>query len=830
MNSALRRTFTIILSLCLAVSAFAQTQKRSFNAVRTTEKVKIDGVFDPAEWKNAQPLTDFVQRRPSPGNASERQTEVYFLYDDDAIYIAAKLYEKKDEVFNLLSNRDNTNNSDYFGVSIDPYQAGLNGVGLFVTVAGVQYDTRYSNGGNERIWRNDEDWNAVWWSATQVYDDHWVAEFKIPYAVLRFNSKSVQDWGINFVRVSNSINETSYWNPIDPEINGFLNQTGVVKDIRDVKAPTRLFFYPYVSTVISRSTEAGTATPQLNGGMDIKYGINDAFTLDMTLIPDFSGVRSDNQVLNLSPFEVRFDEQRQFFTEGVELFNKAGLFYSRRIGQTFGHRSRDLTDTEEITFNPQAAQLINASKVTGRTNSGLGIGIFNAITDRTVIEVEDTETGEIREIEGDPLTNFNVLVLDQNLKNNSSVTFTNTSVLRGKQADDANVSGLNFSLNDNKLNWRIRGYYGYSQVFSYDEETGERTNKTGYKYNIAINKTRGPLQFGVSRNVESDDYDINDLGFLRRPNKVEHQANVSYNQFRPKGIWNNWRIRLNGNYNELYAPKSFASWRSNLNFNGQLKNFWWVSAEFGGSPQASYDFFESRVEGYVFRRPASYTTNFSIRTDGRKRLRLFGRARFWKRPEWDQNDRFINLSVRVRIGERAEISHNIDLQTRLNERGYATRLYDDNGDLDQVILGQRDVRNITNTINGQYIFTNRMGLTVRVRHYWSRVEYQDFYQLSEDDRLIDTEYTGIDPDDGVKLHDRNFNTFNIDMEYNWQFAPGSEIRAIWKRQIGTDNKQTDLGFFDNFSDTFNAPNFDTITIRMVYFIDYLNVKKIFKRK
>ena len=123
-----------------------------------------------------------------------------------------------------------------------------------------------------------------------------------------------------------------------------------------------------------------------------------------------------------------------------------------------------------------------------------------------------------------------------------------------------------------------------------------------------------------------------------------------------------------------------------------------------------------------------------------------------------------------------------------------------------------------------------MGVTLRVRHYWSRVEYKEFYQLTEDDELIATDYTGIDADNGERIHDRNFNTFNIDMEYNWQFAPGSEIRAIWKRQIGTDNKQTDLGFFDNFSDTFNAPNFDTITIRLVYFIDYLNVKKIFKRK
>ena len=153
---------------------------------------------------------------------------------------------------------------------------------------------------------------------------------KIPYAVLRFSSQDVQNWGINFMRQNTSLNESSYWSPIDPEISGYLNQAGVVKNIKNITPPTRLFFYPYVSTVINRATGIGTSNPRLNGGMDIKYGINDAFTLDMTLIPDFSGVRSDRQVLNLSPFEVKFDENRAFFTEGVELFNKAGLFYSRK--------------------------------------------------------------------------------------------------------------------------------------------------------------------------------------------------------------------------------------------------------------------------------------------------------------------------------------------------------------------------------------------------------------------------------------------------------------------------------------------------------------------
>ncbi len=801
---------------------------KSFDAVRTTEKIKIDGVFDEAAWLDAPVLTDFVQRRPSPGIPSERKSEVRFLYDDEAIYIAAKLFENEEEVFNLLTNRDNIGNSDYFGVAIDPFQAGLNGVGLFVTVAGVQYDALYSNGGSERIWRNDNDWNAVWLSDTKINDDHWTVEYKIPYAVLRFNSKDVQSWGINFFRKSTSINEDSFWNEIDPEIDGFLNQAGIVNQIEDIETPTRLFFYPYTSTVITRSTETGFVTPQLNGGMDIKYGINDAFTLDMTLIPDFSGVRSDNQVLNLSPFEIRFDEQRQFFTEGVELFNKAGLFYSRRIGETFGNMTESLDDNERVIERPQAAQLINASKITGRTNKGLGIGFFNAITDRTFAVVEDQETGETRQVEADPLTNFNVLVLDQNLRNNSSVTFTNTNVWRGKNADDANVAGINFSLNDRNLDWRARGFYGYSHIIEHNQETGVNHIKAGYKYNIDLAKTRGNFRFSVNRNVETEDYDINDLGFLRRANKLEHRAGVSYNSFKPKGWFNSWTIRLGGDYNQLYETKQFANMGMNLSVNGQLKNFWFLSADVGGSPRSSNDFFEARTGGYIFTRPQSYRYGFNFRTDSRKVFRTNGRLRFNRRPDWDQRDLNANLTARVRIGNRAEIQHTLDYNRRRNERGYTTRLRDDQGAISNVIFGMRTVRNLTNTLNASYIFTNRMGVTFRARHYWSRVVYNQFYELTEDDRLINSDYTGLN-DEGGPRHDRNFNTFNIDMEYNWQLAPGSEIRAIWKRQIRTDGNNTELAFFDNFSDTFTAPNFDTITIRFVYFVDYLNVKNLFSR-
>lgn len=829
MNKEVLKYILTVLFLFTALLGKAQISKKSFEATRTDAEIKIDGVFDEAAWQNAPILSDFVQRRPAPGEPSERRSEVRLLYDDEAIYIAAKLYEKKEDIFNLLTNRDNIGNSDYFGVTIDPFKAGLNGVGLFVTVAGVQYDAQYSNGGNERIWRNDESWNAVWLSDTKINDDHWTVEYKIPYAVLRFNSQDIQEWGINFFRKTNVINEDSFWNPIDPQIDGFLNQAGEVKNLKNIETPTRLFFYPYVSTVFTRSTATGFVDPQLNGGMDIKYGINDAFTLDATLIPDFSGVRSDNQVLNLSPFEVRFDEQRQFFTEGVELFNKAGLFYSRRIGSTFGNMTEELRNDEQVIVRPQAAQLLNASKISGRTNSGLGIGFFNAVTDRTFVTVQNTETGAVREVEADPMTNFNVLVLDQNLKNNSSITFTNNSVLRSKNGDDANVSGLNLNLNDPTLTWRLRGFYAYSRIASRNIEMTHRDLKTGYKYFLQFSKTRGNFQFQVSRNFETDNYDINDLGFQRRANRIEHRLETSWIQFQPQGIFNDYRFRLSAEHNKIYNPNQFADWNTSFSFNYGLKNFWGGSFDVRANPSESIDIFEARTPGYIFKRPASYSYGFNLRTDGRKALRFFTRGRIWQRPDWNQRVVSGNISARLRIGTRLELNHNIDVNNRENDRGYVTKLRNDDGSLSNVVIGVRDVRNLTNTLSSSYIFTNRMGLTFRLRHYWSRVEYSDFLEITESDELRDLDYTGIDPQSGDPLHDRNFNQFNIDMEYNWQFRPGSEIRVIWKRSIGTDDLRTNLNFFENFDNTFTAPNFDTITVRMVYFIDYLKIRNVFRK-
>ena len=183
----------------------------------------------------------------------------------------------------------------------------------------------------------DFSWNAVWQSATTMNENEWHFEIFIPFSAIRFSNKNIQDWGLNVTRRRVKTGEQYMWNPVWPTVNGFLTQEGHWTGLENIKPPLRLQFSPYLSFYTNHypsETEASGWSQQINGGMDVKWGINQAFTLDATLIPDFGQVQSDNQVLNLTPFEVRFNENRPFFTEGIELFNKGNFFYSRRIGGT----------------------------------------------------------------------------------------------------------------------------------------------------------------------------------------------------------------------------------------------------------------------------------------------------------------------------------------------------------------------------------------------------------------------------------------------------------------------------------------------------------------
>ena len=472
----------------LANSLSAQ---KNLNAIRIDKPIKVDGILNESFWAVADKADDFIQRSPEPGGVPSQLTEVAVLYNDAYVYIGAWLFDDKPGgVLTELTSRDQGGNADRFSIYFDTYNDDLNAYEFSVSAAGVQSDARISPGSFDR------NWDAGWYSEVSITDEGWFVEIEIPLSVLRFPGTEEQNWGMNFSRTIRRNNETVYWDEINPKVSGFVNQFGSLSGIKGIKTPLRLSVTPYVSTYINRHTNpdpnlSNTSTI-FRGGLDITYGINDAFTLNMMLIPDFGQVISDNNVLNLGPYEVYYEERRQFFTEGTELFNKADVFYSRRIGGKpigFDDVESQLEVGEEIVNNPLESRIINATKISGRTKSGLGIGFLNAITNKTYATVKNEE-GVERQIQTAPLINYNVIVLDQSLKNNSYVNFTNTNVTRADQYPDANVSAAKFKFADKKNRYAVGGTGVLTSRYGFSEED----NDNGIK-NMRIANEGGSIAY-----------------------------------------------------------------------------------------------------------------------------------------------------------------------------------------------------------------------------------------------------------------------------------------------------------------------------------------------
>ena len=455
--------------LFIFTSAFGFGQIKKYAATKITGNFKIDGKADDLNWKNVTGIKDFIIAYPDFGKPPTKNTEVKIAYNNEAIFVLAIMYDDVKNIRKQLTQRDGNERQDcdIFTFGLDTYLDKQNGFVFQVTAAGVQGDARQSTANG-----TDKSWDAVWESAVNIQPDRWMVEMKIPFSAIRFAKKDVQNWGLQLTRFIRSANENDTWSPQDPNKDGSINQWGELTNLSNITPPLRLSFLPYISGGVRQSPTANgqSKTEYIkSGGMDVKYGINESFTLDVTLIPDFAQVQSDNVFLNLSPFQIRFEDYRPFFTEGTELFNKGDLFYSRRIGGRpihFGDAYSNLAPTETVVKNPTQSKLVNATKISGRTQKGLGIGILNAVTKTQFAIIEDANKNT-RKLITDPLTNYNVFVLDQTLKNNSSISFVNTSVLRSGKDYDADVAAALFNFNDKKNTWNLGGQVIVSNTVAY---------------------------------------------------------------------------------------------------------------------------------------------------------------------------------------------------------------------------------------------------------------------------------------------------------------------------------------------------------------------------
>ncbi len=848
----------LLCALGLGGAAPARAQKapaaptaprRQLAAHRTAAPIKLDGLLDDAAWRDAPVTGQFTEFRPHPGRPERLPTEVRVLYDDAAMYVGAKLAEASpDSIRRELTQRDNVGNTDFFAVFLDPYRDHLNGYGFFVMSTGVQLDTRYSPANGE-----DNAWNAVWDSRVAPLPDGkgWSVEIRIPYSAIRFAQAPVQTWGVQFFRQRKRDNQQFTWNPVRPEVDGFVNQWGELGGLENLHPPLRLSLTPYVSTYVNHYpyNEQGkkNTTTSFNGGADVKWGINESFTLDATLIPDFGQVQSDNQVLNLSPFEVQYQENRPFFTEGTELFNKGGLFYSRRVGAQplgFGDVGRPLAEGgqlakgEFIAQNPGVTRLLNATKVSGRTSKGLGVGIFNAVSAASYATAQDSVSGRQRDILTQPLTNYNIAVLDQSLPHNSYVSLINTNVTRAGQAYDANVTAGLFRFVDKKNEHAFSGQLNYSlrrgQLLNSETPVNDQN---GYKYYLNYGKISGNFTWNVDHGIESDTYNPNDLGILFGNNNVSQSATVSYNKYQPFWKVNNLRTSAGVYQSLLFRPLLYQDAGLFTSANTTFTKSFLTTGFNLNLDAAKHDFYEPRTSplgNYYVRVPGSANLGAFVSSDYRKKVAydVNGGIRLYELDErLSQRPRRVgygfSLSPRYRASDRLNFRYTLDYGLKVNQIGYVNDGLHAADPLDQpllaafggdVLLGRRRVTTFTNTLAANYTFTNRVSLTFRARHYTSNVHYQDFARLGPGGAEEPLAY--------FRNHDTSFNAFNIDAAFVWWFAPGSQVSIVWKNAGSTflaGNEATPL-YFDNLANTLNTPHNNNVSVKILYYLDYLTLR------
>ena len=802
---SMKYIFSLLFLLCFC---FGFSQKKTLTTQFTSENIIIDGKFDEGAWLKADVAKDFVMWMPDNGTPEPKntRTEIRVTYDNEAVYFAATMYDDEPgKILKELSQRDNSGTADRVGIFINGYNDGQQEFSFIVSASGVQEDFLFTESNGE-----DSSWNAIWESKTQITDFGWTAEFRIPYAALRFNSEKKQTWGINFIRDFRRARTFYSWNLIDNKINSRGNQEGVLNGIENITTPTRLFLIPYYSFYLNSNATQKTKG-ELKGGVDIKYGINDAFTLDAILVPDFGQTTFDNVILNLGPFEQQFNENRPFFTEGTELFSKGNLFYSRRIGGS-PTINAELNANESFTSYLAKVNLLNALKISGRTKNGLGIGVLNAVTEKTEATVTNDITGTTRKALIEPLANYNVMVLDQRFGTNSSVSFVNTNVTRNGNGRDGNVSALLFDLNTKKNTYNLNGDYKYSVVNGLGID-----HKKGFSSSISFGETSGKFQYSAGAEYISRDFDKDDMGIQFQSNYHALYSNWSYRLLSPTKTFNMFNIFVN-----LYSEFDNRSGRiqqgmMNLNINSMTKKNNFFGGGFNTRPIKTYDFYEPRtqnqsrfleipevINAYIYY-SSNYNNRFAIEINP-----SYGIANEKGRIGYG-----LSISPRYRFSDQFSLNYSIDYSQQENNLGFVG-----NNDItNEIFMGRRDRSTYINSIQGKFTINSDMNFNLSLRHYLSYATYNQYYSLQNDGTLMPTS-------NFTQNSNSNFNAWNLDLSYSWWFAPGSQISILYRNNAALFENEFKRDLGSNLRNVIDKEALNHVfSVSVRYFIDYNSFKK-----
>ncbi|NNC69416.1 MAG: carbohydrate binding family 9 domain-containing protein, partial [Flavobacteriaceae bacterium] len=410
----------LILIFLFSTCLFAQEQQKKQEIVTkriyTTKYIGqqeapvIDGLLDDASWNIVEWDGDFVEWRPDENTPPHQQTKFKIVYDKKNIYVGVRLYDKQpDSIVKRLSRRDGFA-GDWIEINFDSYHDLRSGFSFNVTAVGVKGDEFISNNGNN--W--DDSWNPIWYAKTNIDEQGWTAEMKIPLSQLRFGKAKEQIWGLQLNRRIFRKEERSLWQRVPQDSPGWISELGELHGLIDLEPQKQLEIQPFTVTKADNyPREDGNPfrdgrDSELNGGLDAKIGITNDLTLDLTVNPDFGQVEADPSAIALDGFEIFFREQRPFFVENNNIFDyrfsrsNAGdtfgsdnLFFSRRIGRS--PQGFPETEDNEYVDQPLNTTILGAAKFSGKTKNGWSIGVLESVTAKEYAEIAEVDDGEVVE-------------------------------------------------------------------------------------------------------------------------------------------------------------------------------------------------------------------------------------------------------------------------------------------------------------------------------------------------------------------------------------------------------------------------------------------------
>jgi hypothetical protein len=657
----MRIRWTLVLLCMLGCFAYLQSQTSPpslrISAERIRESMAIDGSLSEQVWHRPG-LTAFTQKLPNEAAAPSQKTEVWLAYDDEALYVAARMYDSApDSIIQILGRRDADVTADWFTFDIDPYHDRRSGFFFALSAAGTLRDgTLYNDD-----W-NDNSWDGVWEGRTRIDSYGWTAEMRIPFSQLRFHHAEKYVWAVNFSRFVGRANESDFVVYTPQKGSGFVSRFIDVDGIENIEPPRDLEILPYV-TSRAEFAQHTSGDPFNSGskyspglGVDLKVALGTDLTLNGTINPDFGQVEVDPAVVNLSDVETFYDEKRPFFIEGANVFEfgqggsnnfwgfnwgNPNFFYSRRIGRA----PQGSLPSYDYVDMPLGTHILGAAKLTGKVGGDWNTGMIHAVTSRENAEIQ--AGGVKRNVEIEPLTYYGVGRLQKDFNDGKQGIGLITTYTRRLFSDDRLMGDINntalamgvdgWQFLDSDKTYVLTGWGAFSDIHGtqsritalqkssrhYYQRPGlsqlsldtTATSLSGYAGRLTINKQKGAWQLNSAFGIISPGFDVDDLGFIWRTDVVNYHLVVGYKWTDRTEYYNNLRLNIAAfGSNDLGGNKLWQGYFGMSRI--ELPNFYTIGVNYAYNPY-SMDTRSTRG-GPAMLNPTGWELDLNFSSDGRK--------------------------------------------------------------------------------------------------------------------------------------------------------------------------------------------------------------------